>query len=156
MAIAAATVLLYARRSIVAAPLAGHCYPQPRYLSDLPPSEIPAFTRSTPPSRHHLFNQRALDELVFDRFGFGALYRTTPAHLAAHALRAGLLGPRQQQQPASAGASAAAAAFVPSLPPLPFAWTGSGVVVDVGFSCVTVTPFHGWKPVAAGIRRCVR
>ena len=93
--------------------------------------------------------QRALDELVFDRFGFGALYRTTPAHLAAHALRAGLLGPAST----SASAATAAAAPSPSLPPLPFAWSGAGVVVDVGFSCAMVTPFHAWRPVAAGIRR---
>lgn len=89
--------------------------------------------------------QRALDELVFDRFGFGALYRTTPAHLAAHALRAGLLGARPT--------GPIPAPFAPSLPPLPFAWSGTGVVVDVGFSSCTVTPFRDWRPVAAGIRR---
>jgi actin-related protein len=108
--------------------------------------------RHTCQRRHSLHQhpptQRALDELVFERFGFGAVYRTTPQQLVAHALRIGLLAPPPptvppQQHPGQGGPPA----------PLPFARTGCGVVVDLGFSATTVTPFVNWAPVASAIRR---
>ena len=79
------------------------------------------------------------DALVFERFGFAGMYRATGAELAAASLRA----------------DAAVAAATSPLDPraLPFFTTGTGIIVDAGFSGTTVSPFFEWRPVACGIRR---
>jgi actin-related protein len=120
----------------------------PQSTLQFPPADLHGSSngplRATPPLATDAL-QRALDELVFERFGFGALYRTTPPQLAAHALRVGLLAPPQQQQQGGAVRQ--------QHPPLPFARTGCGVVVDLGFSATTITPFVNWAPVTGAIRR---
>jgi actin-related protein len=73
----------------------------------------------------------ALDELAFETLRFGALARTSPAALAAASFRVG---------DAEAGCGLALPA------------TGTGVLVDVGFSACTVTPFVGGAALARATR----
>ena len=95
------------------------------------------------------YAQRSLGELVFDRFHFGALHLTTSAQLAMYALRHGLLN----LQPQLGHPSGDAVARERVTSPLPMSCTGAGVVIDLGFSSTTVTPFYGWQPLAHGVRR---
>ena len=71
-----------------------------------------------------------LDDLVFERFGFAAVHRATGAELAAVHLR-------ELNPPA----------------PIPFSVTGTGVIIDTGFSGTIITPFYDWRPIATGIVR---
>lgn len=92
------------------------------------------------------------DELAFERFGFGALHRAPASQMALWSVRGGAA----LALPTAAARAASGGSLPPAAAPHPawhFASTGTGVVIDAGYSGTTVTPYAGWRPVPGASTR---
>lgn len=125
--------------------------------------------------------QEALDDLVFDTYGFAAYARLTPQQMAIHAFHSNSVGKVAGAASSAANTASISAAassgssstrrlaavgdgpeswwatIAPSVSReqcgLAFSMSGTGVIIDSGFSFTHVVPFVNWAPVAGGIRR---
>lgn len=68
--------------------------------------------------------QVSFDELMFETFGFGATYRSIPASFA-----------------------------LSELDSTPLCASGTGIIIDSGFSFTHAIPFHQFRVVTEGVRR---
>ena len=103
--------------------------------------------------------EATLDELVFERYGFGSLYRAPAAQLTAFSIASGsAFAPFSTSSSFSNNSSSgngfgAAPALATPDPLLHFPFSGTGIVIDSGYSATTVTPFLHWRPLVDGIVR---
>lgn len=101
--------------------------------------------------------QAALDELVFETHGFAAMTRATSAQYAARAMQqhgydaAGSAATTTTTTAAIGGLASRVATFAGAS--LPMTTTGTGIIIDAGFSFTHVVPFARHVPVTEGIVR---
>ena len=106
--------------------------------------------------------QATLGELAFETHGFAGLSVEIPAVLAAQVgLQLCITNRLRNANAASAILQFARLLCMQTIRgqqslPIPLlASGGTGVVVDFGYSATHIVPLLDWRPVTAGIKRCV-